>query len=135
MSYYQQEEVRRLIENYVAWRGDGVVHGPRGCIMARALSSIRRELDPRGTFPVTLGIDAGYTGAALQRLTGKLRAALLTYYTSELTFLRQARDVLHVNRSTYHRRLEDAHVRFMRAYRDEREAGSARLNNYPINHL
>jgi hypothetical protein len=118
MAYYRQEEVRRLIENCMAWVGDGVVHGPRGCIVLRALNSIRREHAPT-RLPSVLGIEAGHAQAALQRMPTKLRYALVVFHTSDLTFALQARARVGVSKDTYHRRLVEAHPVFLEAFEDE----------------
>lgn len=118
MPYHREDEVRRLIENCVAWVGDGVVQGPRGCIMLRALNSIRRELMPV-KLPTTLGIEAAHAQAALQLMAAKLRYALMVFHTSDLTFALQARDRLNVSKSTYHERLVRAHPLFMEGFEDE----------------
>lgn len=125
MSYFKHEEVRRLIENCVSWVGDGVVHGPRGCIVLRALRSIRQEIDPRRT-PTTLGIEAGFARDALRKMLPKLRFALLVYYTSDLTFELQARDKIGISRMEYHRRLVVAHPQFMERFEDERLGAAGR---------
>jgi hypothetical protein len=42
----------------------------------------------------------------------------MVYYLSSLTFEMQAREILHIAKSTYHQRLEVAHPIFMNAYRE-----------------
>lgn len=125
MSYYREEDVRRLIENCMAWVGDGVVQGPRGCIMLRALRSIRAEF-ARPRLPATLGIEAGHTQTALNKMQPKLRSALVIFHTSDLTFAMQAKERLGVSKWTYHRRLEEAHPTFVEAYEDVIQASKGR---------
>lgn len=127
MSYHREDEVRTLIENYVSWRGDGVVVSAGSSIFLRALNSIRQEVNPRAVTPAVLGIDAGYAGEALREMAPRLRFALLVYYTSSLTFVMQAREILDVSKPEYHRRLQVAHPEFMDRFQTAREAGKGRF--------
>jgi hypothetical protein len=125
VSYYRQDDVRLLIENCMAWVGDGVVQGPRSCIVLRALRSIRQEF-VRPRLPVTLGIEAGHTQTTLTRMQPKLRRALVIFHTSDLTFAMQAREHLGVSKRIYHLRLEEAHPTFIETYEDVIQASKGR---------
>lgn len=117
MSYFQVDEVGRLINNLARWDGDGA--SIRGCggLWARII----RESFMSSYPVVTLGLDAGRTKLAMQRLAllgDGLARSLWTFHRSSLTFEHQARQVLGVSRSTYHRRLERAHPAFVEIYSD-----------------
>jgi hypothetical protein len=118
MAYHREEEVRRLIENYACWMGDGVVQSRRGCIVLRALRGIRCAMG-EAELPNTLGIEAGHTQAALNRLAMELHQALMVFHTSDLTFELQARQRARCSKSTYHRRLAEAHPLFIAEFEDQ----------------
>lgn len=126
MSYHCQEEVERLIQGMVQWGGDGAAVRSSASIWQRILREVRQG---SGSVAV-VGIDAGYTKAALFLIGEDLSTALITFHTSSLTVTMQAREILHVGRRTYQERLTKAHFAFIREYRDAR-AKSAILRPAP----
>jgi hypothetical protein len=120
MAYYEEEEVRRLITNMAMWTGDGESPGGCGGMWARVTSEQR--LQWRSDFRIpAIGVDALPTKDALELIGPSLAAALCTYYLSSLTFEMQAREILHISKSTYHQRLEVGHPLFMNAFRESVE--------------
>jgi hypothetical protein len=118
MAYYEHEEVRRLITNLAMWRGEGESVSGCGGMWARAQTARGTRESWRSDFRIpAIGVDAAPTKEALELIGGTLSEALFTYYLSSLTFEMQAAD-LGCAKSTYHQRLEVAHLQFMLAYRE-----------------
>lgn len=108
-SYYQEDEVGRLIVNMAQWNGDGAsIRGSAG-LWGRIVREFFRSSLP----VVTVGVDAGRAKLALARMPVELAEALFTFHVSGLTIALQAKTIIGVSRDTYHRRLVEAHPRFM----------------------
>jgi DNA-directed RNA polymerase specialized sigma24 family protein len=114
-TYYREEEVARLIINLVQWNGDGA--SVRGC--AGIWGRIVREFFRSSMPVVTVGVDAGRAKAALERMPVELAEALMTFHISSLGIGEQARVILGISRDTYHRRLMEAHPRFLEEYAEQ----------------
>jgi hypothetical protein len=116
--YHCEDEVGRLVENFFQWGGDGAAVLTSASLWARLVREVRR-----GSAPVAIvGVDAGYTASAFKAIGEALTKTLCTYHVSSLTIEMQARDILRIAQSTYRRRLERAHLDFMRAYHEARRA-------------
>lgn len=115
-TYYQEEEVGRLIVNYAQWGGDGAAVRGCGSIWDRLLRELRRTMSG---VVVTLGVDAGYTKTALAAIGDELADALGEYHLSPFPVWHQAKK-LGIAKTTYYRRLERGHIEFMDAYRAAR---------------
>lgn len=120
MSYHCEDEVARLIQNAVQWAGDGASVRSSASIWDRILREVRRG---SGSVAV-VGIDAGYTNAALEAIGEPLAVPLRVYHTSSLTVPMQAREILGLSRRTYQYRLAKAHYAFMREYQAVRSKSS-----------
>lgn len=129
MAYYEEDEVRRLITNLAQWSGDGVAIRSSSSTWGAIAREIRAGWRSSFILPA-LGIDAAPTASALEKIGERLAKPLWTYYTSSLTFDMQADDIMGIAKSTYHRRLEEAHIAFMAAYREQLEVRKARLHAY-----
>lgn len=131
MAYHEEEKVAQLITNYVVWAGDNPV---RSCAELFDEDKINlRELrqEWRSTYRMeALGAEAQITKDALEVMDKGLRFALWTFHLSSLTFEMQAREILRVSKSTYHRRLVDAHIRFIEAYDEQVRVSRARAASY-----
>lgn len=115
-TYYQEEEVGRLIVNYAQWAGDGVSVHSSASLFLRLLRELKRTA---GGMVVTLGVDAGYTKTALERIGEELANAVSEYHLSPFPVWHQAKK-LGIAKTTYYRRLERGHIEFMDAYRNAR---------------
>jgi hypothetical protein len=116
-NYYSEEEVERLIQNLAQWGGDGASVCSSASIWERLVRETKRGSNPI----VTVGIDAGYTKAALKVIGEAFAEALYEYHTSAYPLAHQVRK-LRIALSTYRRRLEAGHVAFMAAYHAARRA-------------
>jgi hypothetical protein len=116
-NYHCEEEVERLIHNLAQWGGDGASVVSSASIWERLVRETKRGSNPI----VTVGVDAGYTKAALKVIGEQLAEALFEYHTSAYPLAHQVRK-LKIALSTYRRRLEAGHVAFMVAYHDARRA-------------
>jgi hypothetical protein len=129
VSYYREDEVGRLIVNWWQWNGDGVA--VRTCAKSWAEDSRTLMRDVRRTFrsslPVAVvGVDARKAGAALVAIRAELSRALRAFHLSSLTFEMQARELMHVSKSHYHRLLIEAHPAFIEAYELEAKTSAQR---------
>lgn len=115
--YYCEDEVARLIQNLAQWGGDGVAVRTAASLWERLLREFRRGSAPI----VTLGVDAGYTKTALKAIGEELGEALAEYHLSAFGVQQQA-EKLGIAKTTYYRRLEAGHERFMAAYHEARRA-------------
>jgi hypothetical protein len=94
LSYYREDEVARLIQNWARWRGDGA--SVRGCGSSWLNADMANTRDARKSWRSalilpTLGIDAARTAAALAAMRENHARALKTFHLSAVTFEMQAK--------------------------------------------
>lgn len=124
-NYHCEEEVERLIHNLAQWGGDGASVSSSASVWDRLVREVKRGSNP----VVTVGIDAGYTKAAMLAIGEQLSTALYEYHTSAFSLAHQVKK-LRITAPTYRRRLALAHVEFIMAYRTAR-LGSRTLQAAP----
>lgn len=122
--YYQRDEIRRLIENWKAWYGDGA--GQVYSISPIAWSEeiyAKREAMMSGPVVKAIGIDASITDGALKDMDLKHSKALKLYYTSDLTADRICREHFSgkIKARTFWYYVARAHLEFWDAYQRRRK--------------
>lgn len=127
MAYYQEDEVHRLITNMRQWSGDGAPIRSAASVWDSIRREVRRSWRSSFTLP-TLGIDVTPATEALEAIGATMAQALVAFHTSSLSFEQQAREICHCAKSTYHTRLDMAHVLFMNAYGEKKQEQQARMH-------
>jgi hypothetical protein len=114
-TYYQEDEVARLIVNLAQWNGDGA--SVRGC--AGHLGPHRSRVLPKLDAGRYRGRRCGTREARARAHAGPSwprRSSPSTYRACRYSSRRR---LLGISRDTYHRRLVEAHPRFMEEYGEE----------------
>lgn len=117
MAYYQADEIRRLIENWASWSGDGAgqVYATSPIAWSDEVYA-KREARLSGPVVKVIGIDASITHDTLGDMDPKLAKALKLYYLSSLTSETIARQYFRCGRRTYYRLVELSHPEFWTHY-------------------
>lgn len=110
MAFYREEETRSAIENFVRWRGDGA--SVRSAMSI--LGVLRTELTHRGPAIPSIGIDAGRTEQALERMGERQARALVLYHGTDRSGEASAAE-LGCSRRTFYSLLEAAHPAYWAA--------------------
>lgn len=136
MAYHEEDQVARLITNYVLWAGENPIRSCADLFDEDKINLRELRQEWRSSYRMeALGVEAALTKDTLDVMTPALRFAVWTFHLSSLTFAMQARDILGVGKTTYHRRLMEGHVEFMEKYdlqvlvARERAASYARVLN------
>lgn len=131
MAYHEEDEVSRLVMNYVMWAGE---HPIRSCGNLFDEDKINlRELRQawRSYYRMeALGADAAITKETLEAMTPVYRFAIWTFHLSSLTFEMQAKTIIGVSKSTYHGRLERGHIEFMEQHLQQKDIARERAASY-----
>lgn len=118
MMHPQQDEIRRLVENWAMWTGDqkGAVYSVSPIAwteMAYAKLEVNRS---RIDVIKPIGADAQLTGEALAAMGAREARALKAYCLSSLTAEMIAREHLRCSTRTYQQLVAQAHSDFWEAY-------------------
>lgn len=117
MAYYQADEIKRLIENWASWSGDGAGQiYSTSPIAWNEETYAKREARMSGPVVKVIGVDASITQDTLQDMDARLAKALKLYYLSSLTSETIARQYFRCGRRTYYRLVELAHPDFWNHY-------------------
>ncbi len=124
--YYKADEIRRLIENWAAWTGDGKgrVYSTSPIAWDELHAAIREQQRARTAVIRPIGAEAQVTGEVLLAMAGKWSRALKYHYTSSLTADMIARDYLHCSRRTFFSILSEAHPDFWQRYSDRLQSST-----------
>ena len=122
MAYFQGDEIRRLIENWAAWSGDGAVLYGVSPIAWSEDQYARREARSNGNVVKVVGVDASLTNDALGDMPGKFAKALKLYYLSSLTAGIIARTHFHCSPRKYYYLVAEAHPEFWHHFQKRRQS-------------
>lgn len=131
MAYHEEDEVARLITNYVMWAGENPIRSCSDLFDEDKINLRELRQEWRSSYRIeALGVDAALTKDTLEAMVPAHRFAVWTFHLSSLTFQMQAVDILHVSKSTYHRRLVQGHLEFMEQYEHQVLVSRARAASY-----
>jgi hypothetical protein len=131
MAYHEEDRVSRLIVNYVMWAGDVPVRSCADLFDEDKINLRELRQEWRNTYRFeALGSEAQITKDTLDRMDKQLRFAVWTFHTSSLTFEMQAKSIVGVSKSTYHRRLVEGHITFMEVYDEQLQSSRERTASY-----
>lgn len=131
MAYHEEDKVGGLIMNYVMWAGDVPVRSCADLFDEDKINlrELRQEWRNNYRFEA-LGSEAQITKDTLDRMDKQLRFAVWTFHLSSLTFEMQAKTILGVAKSTYHRRLVEGHIHFIQVYEEQVRVSRERSASY-----
>jgi hypothetical protein len=131
MAYHEEDKVGRLIMNYVMWAGDVPVRSCADLFDEDKINlrELRQEWRTNYRFEA-LGSEAQITKETLDGMDKQLRFAVWTFHLSSLTFEMQAKMIVRVSKSTYHRRLVEGHIAFIERYDEQVRVSRARAASY-----
>lgn len=128
MIHPQQDEIRRLIENWAAWTGDskGAVYSTCPLCWTEAEYERRETRLARTDAIKPIGAEAQLTGEVLRAMDRREARALQAYYTRFETAETLARRYLRCSKSTFHRLVLRAHSDFWERYQERRRTAAER---------
>jgi hypothetical protein len=131
MAYHEEDTVARLIMNYVMWAGDVPVRSCADLFDEDKINlrELRQEWRSNYRFEA-MGPEAQITKDTLDGMDKQLRFAVWTFHLSSLTFEMQARVIVGVSKSTYHRRLVEGHIVFTERYEEQLRVSRERAASY-----
>lgn len=126
MAYYQADEIRRLIENWASWTGDGAGQVYSTSPIAWTDEAYAKREARAGFVVKVIGVDAQLAHEALQDMDAKHAKALKLYYLSPLTAETVARKYFRCGRRTYYYLVERAHPEFWSCYCTRKDRSATR---------
>lgn len=130
MIHPQQDEIRRLVENWAAWTGDakGAVYAVNPIAWTEAMYASAEERRARTNVIRPIGAEAQLTGEALSAMDKREARALKVYYTSSLTVEMAAAELMHCSKRTFQILVARAHSAFWEAYLALKESAARRAD-------
>lgn len=132
MIHPQQDEIRRLVENWAAWTGDrkGAVYSTCPLCWTEAEYERRETRLARTDVIKPIGAEAQLTGEVLAVMDRRESKALQAYYTRFETAETIARKYLHCSRRTYYALVLRAHSAFWDGYQERRRTAALRAHEH-----
>lgn len=126
MIHPQQDEIRRLVENWAAWTGDGKGEVYSISPIAWSEAAYARTEAARARLYVIkpIGAEAQLTGETIAAMQSRLARALKVYCLTSLTAAMAAREYLHCSRRCYFDLVARAHDAFWNGYQERVRAAA-----------